>query len=1340
MDHALRLQWKSLLSSLPNPRATEETERLVAKTVGWINSNAPTPPASSSSLVSKTSPSPLRFLYHPPTSMMIWSCLARHEVNWEKSLQLLSLQLSALQKRPSQRAYIEKAYQLNKSKLYQAVVASWSFDTEDINGNVEKALMSTTSVVAFGKLVRSALSSRPHFHGVLPVRMKTVKHLYSFVAPQNFRAMISLPTSQQQREAKLVLEVSNSIAVSDEAFLTLREKETLSVLLALVFAMSGQSDKALLHVEASKNVIRRSIREEFSYWIEVQLAASKTISCLKFGDVSSVSKLSSCDFLSAIRRAALWEEGQHMCMVAIQQEGKNALATASTAARKTQEVALYPSTPASSDMPFTFLSTLLERQDVPSPLPFECLAAFTQPLPPAAQTYAFINMVVKHLPRHHPRFVIDVSRAMKPAVKRMYSGAFTRRYHTFMKRKEWERALALICSAEAYDLALPLVPHVERSTLLPPELYAFEETLKAVQRSTQETRGSVLLPKGAKASSPVLLAFALYSSWEKISLVLGLPSVMDSLHCQQVDAFSPRLVALLHARRLQYLERANGGRPSEGNDKDAAENVDGVFTYSTAEATQLVMRFANEKQKTYFLQVIPSSLRAFHVESGQGADSAAVAKLIVHERGKDRESDVLYLSSLRESEMLCQWLLRPPRGPVGAPHPISRCECREHRILRTLAQLCACGRVQAPGDYEVAPTSDSHPSFLAFWAFVKAVKKVKGTLLDASMVTRLVSTHPSIFTRHSIFLHASIFSTVLESYALVKNWQVGLSLWKEAEAFRRVGDCISPTSPDVLDAALKLAYVAPRSTAVAHSEEIWRAHRYSPALTLLDLLEKKDTRELIDQLRHLVKTRGAKKANSHSSREREPPQHSESSVKRRELIGMGFSTLHDVSTLTAVVQAARAHPRITSRDVDSFGLQRLVSVLPPSTIIADLEQWSAAQHYTVQAHWLWWILPNASISQSDRRKLCAVRPYAYCTSSICTAAASISSILEQKANKERSSEAVLGSISQCLRSMLSLVHEGFQCDHDEWLRPLFLLIRQCCEARVFFLPHYIRENELTLPLKEKQKLKEMADLSRSLFNSLLEHEKLGAALRRNRAVIIDFLARPKNQNLPTALLWLSPLIISGYIHTHLCHILQRPLLASISSQLLVSCTAIVSAAPPHLTHAVAKTLLSPSVFFFGALRSPNDRERRCLLEAAALVPLSEGALLQESRFIAGHPAFVPLLIQHSLREEETLALLLSQLEEIKPEGEGKYDESCGSTPLGKRDEIPLKMLKNIIDVWDSEETCQEAKRYLNRAGYKPFTPGTVPSCPKRDVAVAQELFQCVDERLRTLKKENSGMR
>lgn len=137
-----------------------------------------------------------------------------------------------------------------------------------------------------------------------------------------------------------------------------------------------------------------------------------------------------------------------------------------------------------------------------------------------------------------PLWVLHLIQIMTPMVRRMYSGTFTRRYVSLLrgrpknrgtatrdapdrhgrgrmsspsrgnKRKEkeeergnpdWIAAFAWLCAGQAYDLALPLVPYLPLSLLLPAELYAFEHAARAL--SSASPPPSPLPPLSSLSSS-----------------------------------------------------------------------------------------------------------------------------------------------------------------------------------------------------------------------------------------------------------------------------------------------------------------------------------------------------------------------------------------------------------------------------------------------------------------------------------------------------------------------------------------------------------------------------------------------------------------------------------------------------------------------------------------------------------------------------------------------------------------------------------------------------------------------------------------------------------------------
>lgn len=1149
--------------------------------------------------------------------LAVWAAVEKHQTPWQAAIKLLQFQLEALsgEKEVKQRQFIDEQIDRFPDQVCRAVRMSWPAEDgerESMEARLQARLGGCTSIVEAGKAIRTLLESRPECRGVLPLPAPLLSRLYR------------LGVNGSSEEAKLALLLAANVTLSDSPTPSVSTKEKLASQFAMLLGCAGHWQEALSSLRSTPEVRRSRITQFDSF---TQLLTLKTMLATEATSPQRV--------IHSIASTPHWEAA---LMVA------------------NEKASLRSSNPAFSS---ACQSAFLQRNDLPvAAAPELCFRIFAQ-LDPRDQGYSFLNStLIRRLPREHPHFILLVMRALRISSQHhpMYSGTFTRRCYQMTRRGSWEEAIALMCAHDAYDMALPLVPHANKTCLLPPELFIFDQAVRRLTAKLpqNEGRGGGSL----RSHAALALAHCLYGTLESLysaifplggthkSHSLSLPGEQLAT-ARAMCQCSPRLLALLNAQHNQ------------------GETNGGCHSFASQDATRLVMRYATTKEREYFARVIPPALLEFHGLS-------SLSPPVIKRKRRSRCSDGAGPVGPNTSSPVCS--TRTLYGLLTQSALRRGAMSKEDTLLWRAAELYASGHIIS-GD---EPTSQA-----ACVALIHAALHFD-CCLDSSRVLRMLAGEQKLLqvTRDPV-----LSSALLDAYTLTKCWAEALRLYGDICSEHQQG--VVPTEtpsrepqahstlsqylmhPLVLRSAVRIAYVAPPQIQKAHLTAMWEMFQYPFALLCLDVCERGDTRELIEELKRMGRlgTRATNPSPQYRSWSGVAATQLTLAAYRRELIGMAFATQDKFAVLEAVVQACEVDT-ITWKDVESIGLQRLLASLTPSRACETMTE-VVAGGGTVHEHWLW----KGMLSTSPYQLETAVKlkPYALGLSAIRT---------------------FLGcERSDTLRSLTGLVDytRGLVLLHSFSLFPLAVLLRRVCERSL------VEAEEGGLwPTTEEVSL--ARDWSTTLHRLLLSDRRLSATLKE-----YSLLLHRKALRSPQSVLW----SLGCYYHL-ISRLAQHAVSASVTSRLLAM---TVSWEGNRNAFGASR-----AVFLFRALRRPRDRERLLLLQAILFDPFPSLSLLRSSLFCQRCPDFIVVLVADPLLTSRSYALLERTLQ---TEGEERAAQLAQLAEVSDR----------LVSEWE-RQTCQTALHWLQQSGYRFSSNASKPPAVEATAYTrAQHLVDSINRRM-----------
>ncbi|KAK7195910.1 hypothetical protein NESM_000523700 [Novymonas esmeraldas] len=1136
----LRRRWAELVAA-PPATATAAASALLRDTIAALRAPSEDVAPSlttSGDVAAEASPSPspsplLSLLGSRKSSQGVWHVLRRQRVAWQEALELLPLQLRGMN--AVQRQYLSSRVSRTPSRVFGLAVAAWDVHDDAALVQQYRALKRTSYVVEYARLLSGALRERPALPGgLLPVPYSVMLHGYEL-------------GRCSPRDAAMALEVSKHVTLMGRHALTRGAEERLVLAHATLEGLRGDWAAAL-------DVVRRSRA--------VRLSACRGVQ-------------------RHLRTASSQQPTSHPVV--------SAPTTVSTAAT---------TTPAASHAGWAAaIAAFLARE-------------------PVAQTYPDARRLLADLPpavREGRGYVLLASAVLQRSARRMFAGTLTRRLHGFVSQADWTSALSLACAADCYDLAAPLLQFatqgsgggsgVASAMDVPPELRTFNSTVAALLRGGAASTSTALSAATAAGLTPAeALAHAITSTssatWR--TLLLSCP-----------HAASPA--------RLRYLLlaacRQTGSATALEGDGDSPLAGDRVecCTFASRALSRLVCAAAERRNQQYFFRVLPAAARAHHFalspltgtpiieqrHSGEDMTSAGVTVTAPGPGGMDAAARVRLRAWQHQTATspeecaqlmadLCAYLAATHTVESGGLAPQSGPRLTENTFLSAVAALAAGGVVQLPA------TARFHWPLAVF----KAARLLRVSI-DATLVASAVRVIPSTAADRAGVALPLVFG----AYTLLGDWQAGLQLCARLLRKRESGVVelepgvrrgggggrdrpqthkFTASAPTLLEAMAQVSYAMPPAEAVRHLHTLDALDTpasavhdsrdtTSLALLILELLQRRDERELCEEVRRV----------SELERGRRGAQVRLGAVSRRRmLLGAAFSLLDGEAALRRVLHAAGLRVA-RSADLDAHGMQRLLRVLPSAdaarVLTAEAEEGRCAQQ-----HWLCSVMSRVDLSSDAVIGLARLRPSSPMLSAVRFFVVA----------------AAAHDLVGCLRGLVRFADLVVECPCQEpVLLALLRLLRRFLSDEVLLTASVVTgEGGAAGPHPAG-----LALVFR-LFNRLQEVPPLSVPLKAARRLLRGVSVGPD----PTPVaVW----TVAATLHFAASNALQVPVPAAFTSQLL---SRVAAMDLPANWRAV--------LLLFHHLRRPTMQERVLLVRALRHCGgAATQILLRHSRFLRGCP-------------------------------------------------------------------------------------------------------------------------
>ncbi|KAG5468416.1 hypothetical protein LSCM1_02396 [Leishmania martiniquensis] len=1140
---------------------TGPATELLRETIAALQASAPTPTLpsiASSDLGSSPLSAPPPLLHSRESAELIWRSVRRQQVQWQEALALLPWQLLAMT--PAQQQFLSSHVLRAPWRVASLALAAWDVHEDAALVQQYRSLKSATYMVEYARLVAAALRERPLLpSGLLPVPYGVMQHGYAL-------------GRRSPQDAKIALTLSKHMALLGRDALTREAEERLVLSHAALEGLAGQWEAALRTVRNSR-AVRLSAREGVARYAQAlttqhlnpALAQSHSPSVSQHGDaqVSALGdKTAAAGFAPDVKR-----------------HGEDA----------------------SSDW-VKALHAFLTKE-------------------PRIQTYPDARQLLGSLPpevREGRAHLLLASAVLRCCAQRMFPGTLTRRVSSCIAKADWTMALTLTCAAQYYDVAAPLIPFAKKGGAdgatdeadIPPDLRVY---MTAVNRLTRKElpAASASSPLSATAAAaltyPEALAYALTATspatWR--TLLLFCP------HTSPQTRLRYFLLAACFAAGLTTI-------PELASESSSAGGLIECCTFESRAVSRLVCAAAEQRNQQYFFKVIPASLRAHHFErspltntpleasppeaEGRGlsggsvtGDGASTAQVIRKWDGETPAELSLSRGSVMPARLrLRAWRHRTAATPTDctqlladvslylrATHSVEgilmradrRPRLTEELFLKTLAALAASGVVQLP------LTERFH------WPLaVLKVARLLRVSVDASLVAWTTCTLPSVFVDRARLALPSILGT----HTLLGDWKAGLQLCARLLRKAQSGEVEigeealladkpaarkpNMMSPTLLEAMAQVGYASPAAVAVRHWKTLAASSRVSlqskgPCalpLLLLELQQFGDERQLSEEVRH-----ACARESLGSSQEK-----LQCLSRRRMLLGAAFSLLDSEATLRRVLRAMRKE-KARAADMDAYGLQRLLRVLPSKEAAQVLVE-EAREGRCAHEHWLCEEMSRADLAADDAGSLARLRPSSTTLSAL---------------RFFKDAAAVHDAVG-CLKGLVRLAERASECPYPDVL--LLSLLRL---LRLFLSHDKLISASLAAPELARGEAPAVLALAYKLFNRMQEIQRLSLPLKGARCVMrrasVAHLSKahtvsdardvgmPKAPAAPCAVL-----AVLGVLHSTASSALQVPVPASFTSHLL-SRVVETSGAADWLT----------ALLFFKNLRHPTMRERVLLVRA-----------------------------------------------------------------------------------------------------------------------------------------------
>ncbi|CAD2214831.1 hypothetical protein ADEAN_000228200 [Angomonas deanei] len=795
----------------------------------------------------------------------------------------------------------------------------------------------------------------PQANNVLPLSLGCMQHFYTLSQRKGSS------TTENSHQTKIAMEILRHVSLENSGKVPRIKKEDLAMqqakLLLQQQSPSTEEDKAkwtsALRVLQESRDVRLSVKESVFMFTVHRNQWAKAVTCAANGKTTT----NSVPLYRAVRCAPSWVEGLRVC---------ETYPTSTAAKLGFIERADVKQTINSSQAGETavgvsrlVMSYFLSLPEEDKKLNDAIALLHTAVRRVSADDTEFMENSIHVLSGAVQHYLKSVSPTDKIRERNHRSAELCNRLEEMLHRQQWREAVALSCALHDYETAMAAAAHLPSECSVKP-IKEFQACVKQLEEGN--------FPPEKDATLPEVMAHLIYNEeWNVASVSMRYNSVLiqNVVHARLMTGHTGHD----HVPQDELFLCFYPHTPSLTKALNSIVPVEGRKAFAKGLSRQL--------RRPFFLSLTPQE-RSEYVEGDDTTKTFVV---------RDLES-----------------------GSRWAEEVLTRCfeqyrKCTHEMCLKEVARLAAAGRLQlsVQNGYAIGQTLlhyCSHNVRVTTNHRAKTKRTGKDYIcfsLDASSVLRTFRSIPSVYLSHDLAAQ----NTVLQKLVLLDYWEDALKkfhlLEKKGLFEESSGDAPSMAESrppihtseqkKIVETMTKVVYAHSRAGNTKRTEsskkwvsfvrKLWRRSGFLFPLCVLEVLHN-DLREMQSQIRRLSNLSANGVARTTVQQE-----------SLRQYVGACFSLLDAENQLKHVVGALRKS-QVDVEDVDSFGLQRILSVLEPRKAITTLQSLQASPHHhctAIEEHWLLRIACRVDKDSPDAEELYTqirlLSPYSVLVNSFC---------------------------------------------------------------------------------------------------------------------------------------------------------------------------------------------------------------------------------------------------------------------------------------------------------------------------------------------------------------------